>query len=1333
MFFQRYSLSLPFVTLKCPTRKDVLCIASEHTPSGPTKFAHFGRLTAALLIALCALFGAAASAQSAHFAGAMSTLFSGTYYPSGVALDGNGNYYICDENDVYKETLQSDGSYIQSSLAGYGTGATGVWGPTGIAVDTSGNVYVSDYGNNRAVKFTLQSNGSYIQATMPTSQLEAPEGIAVDGSGNVYIADYYDSRVLKETPSGGGYTETAISSGTLSPFGIAVDYNGNNVYIADNNGRVDILSGPSYTVSTIGSGIAQGTSGIAVDVSGNIYVSDTGNDRVLKETLSGGTYTQSIIASAGLVAPKGLAVDFNGNVYIADSSNGGIAKDTLTGWNFGTLAVGTQSPAVTLVFSFDSGGTIDVNVGEPGLGGQEFSDDGTGTCTLNGPGFSYAAGQTCTVNVTFQPQFSGVRYGAANLNIGGMATIAEGYLQGTGSGAQTGFLPAVQNASSSTGLSSPTGIAVDDYSNVYVSNSTSSGQVWQFTMNQAPSAGYSIGTGLSNPAGLAIDGNGNIYIADSANNRVLKETSCVRFICYGQTTIPTSTLNSPEGVAVDGQGNVYIADTDNSRVLKEVLSVGGYAEKSLAGGLLASPQGIAVDGNGNIYIADTGNQQVLKLAPLPNTVNSTDGYEVTTIIPASAGQGAPNGIAVDSNGRVYISFFPSNKILKETPSASGYIQSAVPTSGLSTPSGIAVDPYGNLYIADSGNNRVVEEDIGDAPTLNFASTDQGKTSTDSPQTVTVENTGNAPLNFTDIVYPTDFPEAGSLATDCTTSTPVAVGSTCTFTIDFSPTSTNGSNTSAALSETLYMYNNAKVGEEGFTVTGTETNIAPPAAAPTFLPVPGIYTSAQTVTISDATAGAVIYYTTNNTTPTTSSTKYTGPITVSTSETVQAIAVATSYTSTSAFGRYFINLPGPAATPTFSVASGAYTSVQSVILSDATSGAAIYYTTDGSTPTINSTKYSAAIPVPSSAIINAIAVASGYNNSAVSSATYIINLPQVTAPAFSIAGGTFSSAQTVSISDSTPNATIYYTTDGTPVTTASPKYNGSITVSSTETIQAIAVATGYANSAVTSAAYDINLTQVAAPHFSIGTGTYTSAQTVTLSDVTAGATIYYTTDGTTPTINSNKYSTAITVASNETINAIAVAAGLINSETVWATYTINIPAPDFILNTSTNSALLLQGSTAVFNLTVTPLGAAAFPTGVTLTASGLPAGATATFSPATIASGAGATAVTMTISASTTSSMSQPSGGSAIGRITPFALALLLLPFAGRLRKSGKRLGRLLTVLLLLGAGAVAMTGMSGCGNGSNGFFGLMPKAYPVTVTGVMGTQTHAATVTLIVQ
>ena len=435
MFFQRYSLSLPFVTLKCPTRKDVLCIASEHTPSGPTKFAHFGRLTAALLIALCALFGAAASAQSAHFAGAMSTLFSGTYYPSGVALDGNGNYYICDENDVYKETLQSDGSYIQSSLAGYGTGATGVWGPTGIAVDTSGNVYVSDYGNNRAVKFTLQSNGSYIQATMPTSQLEAPEGIAVDGSGNVYIADYYDSRVLKETPSGGGYTETAISSGTLSPFGIAVDYNGNNVYIADNNGRVDILSGPSYTVSTIGSGIAQGTSGIAVDVSGNIYVSDTGNDRVLKETLSGGTYTQSIIASAGLVAPKGLAVDFNGNVYIADSSNGGIAKDTLTGWNFGTLAVGTQSPAVTLVFSFDSGGTIDVNVGEPGLGGQEFSDDGTGTCTLNGPGFSYAAGQTCTVNVTFQPQFSGVRYGAANLNIGGMATIAEGYLQGTGSGA----------------------------------------------------------------------------------------------------------------------------------------------------------------------------------------------------------------------------------------------------------------------------------------------------------------------------------------------------------------------------------------------------------------------------------------------------------------------------------------------------------------------------------------------------------------------------------------------------------------------------------------------------------------------------------------------------------------------------------------------------------------------------------------------------------------------------------------------------------------------------------------------------------------------------------
>jgi Chitobiase/beta-hexosaminidase C-terminal domain/Legume lectin domain len=89
----------------------------------------------------------------------------------------------------------------------------------------------------------------------------------------------------------------------------------------------------------------------------------------------------------------------------------------------------------------------------------------------------------------------------------------------------------------------------------------------------------------------------------------------------------------------------------------------------------------------------------------------------------------------------------------------------------------------------------------------------------------------------------------------------------------------------------------------------------------------------------------------------------------------------------------------------------------------------------------------------------------------------------------------------------------------------------------------------------------NPTQAATPTFSLGAGTYTSAQSVTVSDATAGATIYYTTDGTTPTTSSTKYTGPITVGSTETLQAISVATGDANSTVASAIYTIGSPSPD----------------------------------------------------------------------------------------------------------------------------------------------------------------------------
>jgi hypothetical protein len=147
---------------------------------------------------------------------------------------------------------------------------------------------------------------------------------------------------------------------------------------------------------------------------------------------------------------------------------------------------------------------------------------------------------------------------------------------------------------------------------------------------------------------------------------------------------------------------------------------------------------------------------------------------------------------------------------------------------------------------------------------------------------------------------------------------------------------------------------------------------------------------------------------------------------------------------------------------------------------------------------------------------------------------------------------------VSISDATSGAAIYYTTNGTTPSTSSTRYSGAITVSSSETLEAIAVVSGYANSAVATAGYTITKT-AATPTFSPGAGTYTSAQTVSIADATSGATIYYTTNGATPTTSSTKYTAAIKVSTTETIHAIAVAPGYSQSAVAAAAYTLRLPA------------------------------------------------------------------------------------------------------------------------------------------------------------------------------
>jgi len=203
---------------------------------------------------------------------------------------------------------------------------------------------------------------------------------------------------------------------------------------------------------------------------------------------------------------------------------------------------------------------------------------------------------------------------------------------------------------------------------------------------------------------------------------------------------------------------------------------------------------------------------------------------------------------------------------------------------------------------------------------------------------------------------------------------------------------------------------------------------------------------------------------------------------------------------------------PAATPIFSLSSGDYATGQTLTITDATSGATIYYTTDDTLPTTSSPQYTGPITISSSEAVIAIAAAPGYANSTWGSAVYLINNVLPT-PTILPAGGTYNTSQTVTIREWL-NTDVYYTTDGTTPTTSSTRYTGPFTVNSTETINAIVIASGYTNSAVATAAYTITPT-TATPSINFGGGFAASQGQMVLNGTAQlnGSSLQLTNDGT----------------------------------------------------------------------------------------------------------------------------------------------------------------------------------------------------------------------------
>lgn len=337
----------------------------------------------------------------------------------------------------------------------------------------------------------------------------------------------------------------------------------------------------------------------------------------------------------------------------------------------------------------------------------------------------------------------------------------------------------------------------------------------------------------------------------------------------------------------------------------------------------------------------------------------------------------------------------------------------------------------------------------------------------------------------------------------------------------------------------------------------DANFAWKTGTPAFAQAPGSYTNTLSVTITTATAGATIYYTTNGTEPTTSSSVYSTPVSINVTTTLKAKAVHASFVDSEvASGLYSLE----AATPLITPSGGTYDTDKTVTLTSSSPGVTIRYRTDGQVPTASDPGVTSGqtITVTRSLVLRANAWRSAWTTSAANMATFTM---KAATPTFNPAGGVYSSAQSVTVATTTSGAVIRYTTSGREPTQADPivASGSTVSVAQSASLKARVFRSGWTSSDTGTATFVLNLGAVASPTFSPAAGTYSTAQTVALATTTAGSAIRYTTDGSEPTIWSPVYAAPIAVGATATVKARAYHPDRAASSVASATYTISTGA------------------------------------------------------------------------------------------------------------------------------------------------------------------------------
>jgi DNA-binding beta-propeller fold protein YncE len=590
-----------------------------------------------------------------------------------------------------------------------------------------------------------------------------------------------------------------------------------------------------------------------------------------------------------------------------------------------TEPVGTASGTQTATLLFNSSFTLgSINVLTQGAPGLDFNAASGGTCAV---GASYSAGQTCTVNYTFTPIAPGTRFGAITIVDNSTNLQASLYLIGSGTGPLALFSNGGQSAFQNTS-GTLNGITTDAAGNVYYTTfNTNNNGVYKVA------AGSGITTllvgGLQLGDGVAIDGAGNVFYTDynaGTVNELLGGTG---------TPILIATEPNPEGLAFDAQGNLYVVVSGNLNVVK--LLAGSFTPSTTYGTGLAHPQSVAVDASGNVYITDRDGAKAVVVTP--------DGTTQNTI---ANGIATPAGITLDAAGNIYIAVIGGAEL--EEFAAGTYAPTTL--GSFTNPAFVALDPSGNVLVADRGTNTIQELTRATPAPLSFATTSEGSTSSDSPQTVTLTNDGNASLVLSGLTTASaNFSLSGS--STCSSSTTLAINGACTIGVNFAPTVPGSPLTDAVTIADNNLNVAGAVQTEPLSGTGTQQTAIVTVAPTTISYTTNPTTLSATVAYLGATApsgavsftidgsGAVPAICAGSSSPLTCTAGYSTGILSATAHTIIAtLAADTDFATTS--GAATLTVTPIAPTITFAVPNHTYGDAAFTLLAASNSGAPTTY-------------------------------------------------------------------------------------------------------------------------------------------------------------------------------------------------------------------------------------------------------------------------------------------------------------------------------------------------------------------------------------------------------